>query len=75
MKRCDYTDSVTRCRTKITPVMEACNTCTCGNTYCNIHRMPEDHYCDKIDDIKAVYLEKLSKQMIKVEHSKLDFII
>lgn len=46
--------------------------CKCGLFFCNHHRLPEDHSCtfNHKEAGKAV----LSKQVVKVEKGKIEFI-
>ena len=46
--------------------------CKCGNVYCNLHRLPEEHECN-FNHQKAAK-EKLEKEIVKVYNGKLENI-
>jgi predicted nucleic acid binding AN1-type Zn finger protein len=45
-------------------------TCKCEISFCNLHRMPETHECNKMDNFKTDALKRLETQLVKVVAEK-----
>lgn len=62
--RCEHPS----CNKKITMIMKTTNQCQCQKTFCNIHRLPDDHLCDF--NHKQLAREKLNRDLIQITPTK-----
>ena len=46
-------------------------TCKCQGKYCAVHRMPENHSCSSLKQIRADELARLEKKLEKVVAPKI----
>jgi predicted nucleic acid binding AN1-type Zn finger protein len=58
-----------QCNKKVNIVQQTVNKCMCSQTFCDHHRMPEDHSCTA--DHTTLLLRHLAIQLPKIEHDKL----
>jgi len=62
------------CKVKINPVDAIISSCKCNKNYCLKHRMPEMHFCHKINEIADEQKKDLEIKLVKVTASKLSTI-
>ena len=61
----------TICKVKINAVDAIISTCKCNKLHCLKHRMPEEHNCEKIEEIGNEQRKNLAASLIKL-NPKLD---
>ena len=59
-----------KCKRKITLVQTVTGRCLCGNLFCPLHRMPEDHSCSY--DYKREAMKRLVKDNPKLVTPELE---
>lgn len=62
------------CKVKINAVDAIISSCKCNKNYCKKHRMPEMHFCDKINEKTDEQKKDLEIKLVKVTASKLSTI-
>jgi len=62
------------CKVKINAVDAIISSCKCNKNYCLKHRMPEMHFCDKMNEKADEQKKDLEIKLVKVTASKLSTI-
>ena len=66
VERCSFTDGENKCRTKLKLTDFACR---CEKRFCQIHRMPEKHFCSF--DYKACGRKIIEKSLPVIKCEKI----
>jgi len=45
--------------------------CKCGHVYCSMHRYPEEHECEALEQMREDSLKRLGKSMVMVTNEKI----
>jgi predicted nucleic acid binding AN1-type Zn finger protein len=62
------------CKVKISIVDSLISTCKCNQNYCAKHRMPENHKCEKLDEICKEKKKDLETSLIKIQTKTVDIL-
>lgn len=61
------------CCKKKCPLSDVFKCKWCEKEFCLYCRLPEEHRCENIDQLKEVKKQLLGEQLVKVEKNKIDF--
>jgi len=59
------------CQRKVTLAMSLLGKCKCGHVYCSMHRYPEEHECEALEQMREDSLKRLGKSMVMVTNEKI----
>jgi predicted nucleic acid binding AN1-type Zn finger protein len=63
MGRCNFLKDEKKCKKRTVLVVGFCN--YCKKDYCNLHRLPESHYCIEFNKLKPQRCDEQTKKLMR----------